>query len=97
VRPAGYAVRDTHRAQVGHIQFAAKGSSSFKDLATVTYRNANGTCYFDRKLKIPSSGTVRLSYTYPLTDAALKPTLGLSSYVNPLAPSVSRSISVTVR
>jgi hypothetical protein len=96
VRPAGYAVRDTHNGQVGHIQFAANGSSQYKDLTTVTYHNASGSCYFDRKLTIPSSGTLRLAYTYPVTDLSLKPTLSLQ-YVNPVGPSVSRSISVTVR
>ncbi|HUZ29177.1 MAG TPA: hypothetical protein VMU90_08040, partial [Solirubrobacteraceae bacterium] len=95
VRPAEYAVRDTRNAQVGHIQFAAKGSSQYKDLTTVTYHNASGSCYFDRKLTIPSSGTLRLAYTYPVTDLSLKPTLSLQ-YINPVGPSVSRSISVTV-
>jgi hypothetical protein len=93
VRPAPFAAADTGQAQVGHIQFRANGSKVFKDVATTRLR---GNCYFDLKVKFPSSGTVRLSYQYPLTDLRLRPTIG-TQYIDPLASYVSRSVSVTVR
>lgn len=94
VRPAQYALRDTHSPQVGHIQFASSGSTAYSDIATVTFRNPNGSCYFNLHLKFPSSGTVRLAYTYPPSDARLAPT---TAYADPLSPAVSRSISITVK
>lgn len=95
VRPAAYAIRDTHRPQVGHLQFQAAGSSTFTDLATVTFRNPNGSCYFDRRIRFSRSGTLRLAYSYPV-DAALLPTFAVG-YRDPLNPAVSRSIPIIAR
>jgi hypothetical protein len=94
VRPAAYAFRDTHRAQIGRIQFEAKGSAVFADVGSVTLRG--GSCYFDRRIKFPSSGLVRLAYAYPVSDTSLLPTFA-AGYGDPLTPAVSRSQAITVR
>ena len=94
VRPAAYAFQDTHRPQTAQVQFKANGSSAFKNLATVTFRG--GSCYFDRRIAFPSSGTVRLSYNYPAADPRLRPTFAVSRYFDPLAPFVSRSVAVRI-
>jgi len=97
VRPAQYAARDTHQKQVGHIQFRANGSAGFKNIgAPVTFRNPNGSCYFDRHIKFPSSGTVQITYQYPSKDKALLPTIA-NKYSDPLASYVSRPVSISVR
>ena len=93
VRPAPYAFRDSGRTQQGLIQFAPSGSSTFSTVQTVSVRS--GSCYFDRQIKFPSSGTVRLAYSYP-TDPMLTPTFALS-YHDPLLPAASRSITITIR
>jgi hypothetical protein len=92
VRPGPYAFGDTHQGQVAQLQFKARGSSSYRTLASVP---ANRNCYFDRRIKFPSSGTVRLAYTYPVNDLRLRPTFA-NAYIDPLAPYFSRTIPVTV-
>jgi hypothetical protein len=79
---------------VGHIQFQPSGSAVFSDVATVTVRNPNASCYFDIRVVFPSSGTVRLTYSYPLTDLSLLPTFAITS--DPFEPAVSRTIPITV-
>jgi len=93
VRPGPFAFRDTHRTQLGQIQFSSNGAT-WSTVATV---RANGNCYFDQKVKFPSSGQVRLAYTYPAGDTRLAPTYGAGTYFNPLTPSVSRYISIKLR
>jgi hypothetical protein len=94
VRPAGYAIADTGQAQKAELQFAPSGSSTYTDLAPVTITNKSN-CYFDQRLKFPSSGTVRLSWQYPLSDTLL------GDYLTPDGPdgasATSRSIKVTVK
>jgi hypothetical protein len=63
-------------------------------MRSVTIRGSS--CYFDVPIVFPSSGTVRLAYTYPSGDARLLPTI-LRTYVDPLSPALSRSVTVTVR
>jgi hypothetical protein len=85
VRAARFASLDlggTH--QTVEIQFAAKGSSTFTTLSTVTITNREG--YFDTHVTFPSSGTVRLQYTYPATDMLLAPGVTIDS----------RDVSVTI-
>jgi hypothetical protein len=48
---------------------------------------SGNSCYFDRHITFPSSGTVRLVYTYPMVEPA--PAGG--------AQVQSRTVSVTVR
>jgi hypothetical protein len=94
VRPGPYAHGDTHRSQTAQVQFSSNHGVTWSNVAPVT---ANHSCYFDQKLKFPSSGLVRLSYTYPATDTRLLPSYGQGTYFNPLTPSVSRQISITLR
>jgi hypothetical protein len=71
-RPAPFASLDTGGApQTVDIQFEPSGSSTFTTLDPVTISNTSG--YFDTQVTFPSSGTVRLAYTYPLTDMLLAP------------------------
>jgi hypothetical protein len=86
VRPAGFGELDTGSPQTADIQFAPRSSGQYATLETVTL-GAAGDCYFDLQVTFPSSGTVRLAYTYPAGDAAL----GNGAEV------FSRAVSVTVR
>jgi hypothetical protein len=96
VRPALYALLDTHRPQTGLIQFQRGGKGPWATVATVTYSSPSSSCYFTRQVKFPASGSVRLIYTYPVTDARLVPGY-THTYFDPLAPTVSRSASVAIR
>jgi len=85
VRPGHFASLDTGGTpQTVEVQFEPKGSSTFTTVATETITNSQG--YFDTHLSFPSSGTVRLAYTYPATDMMLAP--GYTVF--------SRLVSVTV-
>jgi hypothetical protein len=70
VRPAPFGVLDTGEPQTGQIQFAAGSSSQFTTIQTVTIGRGD-SCYFDVQVTFPSSGNVRLVYTYPPGDALL--------------------------
>jgi hypothetical protein len=71
-RPAPFASLDTGGAtQSVNIQFEPNGSGTFTTLSTVAITNPFG--YFDTQVTFPSSGTVRLSYTYPMTDMLMAP------------------------
>ena len=85
VRPARYAMLDTGEPQIGEIQFAPRGSTAYSTVQTV-FISDPGNCYFDLRMRFPSSGNVRLAYTYP-------PGAG------PLARTTvySRSVAVAVR
>ncbi|MBV9336685.1 MAG: hypothetical protein JO243_12425 [Solirubrobacterales bacterium] len=85
VRPARYAILDSGEPQIAEIQFAAQGSAAYATLRTVLVRDP-GNCYFDVRMRLPSSGSVRLAYTYP--PGAL-PLAGTTVY--------SRSVAVTLR
>jgi len=97
VRPAHYALLDTHRPQTALIQFQRGGRGGWSTVAPVTFSSASASCYFTRQVKLPASGSVRLVYQYPLGDVRLQPGIG-NTYFDPLArTSVSRSASVTIR
>jgi hypothetical protein len=85
VRAAKYAVLDTALPQVAELEFQPSSGTDFIPLATVTIANPSN-CYFDLRLPFTASGTLRLSYTYPATDALLP--AGYTVY--------SRHIQVTV-
>jgi hypothetical protein len=70
IRPAPYAFMDTGRPQVAEIQFAPGNSKSFTTVQVIAV-NATGDCYFDLPITFPSSGSVRLAYTYPSLDPLL--------------------------
>jgi hypothetical protein len=78
VRPGTYAFADTGQPQTAEILFEPKGSSSYSSLRTVTITR---NCYFDVRVKFPSSGSVRLAWQYPTGD----PLLGNFPAANPSA------------
>jgi hypothetical protein len=97
VRPAHYALLDTHKPQTGLIQFQRGGRGAWSTVASVTFSNPSASCYFTRRVKFPASGSVRLLYQYPLGDLRLQPGIG-NTYFDPLArTSLSRSASVKIR
>jgi hypothetical protein len=63
VRPAPAAADGTHKAQAVQIQFSAGGSAPFRTVRTVALTNKHG--YFEVGQTFPSSGDVRLSWSYP--------------------------------
>jgi hypothetical protein len=85
VRPAPFGVLDTGQPQTAQIQFAPSGRG-FTTMQTVTVGRGS-SCYFDVHLTFPSSGTVRLAYTYPPGDMLL----GNGAEV------LSRTVGVTVK
>jgi hypothetical protein len=96
VRPAQFALLDTHRPQTALIQFQRGSRGAWSTVAPVTFSNPAASCYFTRQVKFPASGSVRLIYSYPVTDVRLVPGY-THTYFDPLAPTVSRSASVTIR
>jgi hypothetical protein len=95
VRPARYAFADVHKPQRGSIQFQRGSAGAWSTVATVTIGNASSSCYFTRSVKFPSSGSVRLAWSYPLGDLKLQPTIA-TTYFDPLTPSVSRTVTVKI-
>jgi hypothetical protein len=71
VRPAHYAILDTGQPQTAQIQFAPASGGGYTTLQTVTIGSTSASCYFDRRLSFPGSGSVRLSWTYPAGDPLL--------------------------
>ncbi len=63
MRPAYYAQKQTHRAQQVQVQFAARGSTRFSTLRTVTIASPHG--FFETTETFPGSGSVRLRWSYP--------------------------------
>ena len=80
VRPARYAMLGASgsatsapgQPQTAQIQFARGSTGTFTTLRTVTIGNPNN-CYFDLRMKLPGSGTVRLAYTYPTNPLLMFP------------------------
>jgi hypothetical protein len=85
VRPARFGMLDSGSPQTAEIQFEPKGSDGYTTLQSVTA--GTGGCYFDLHMTFPSSGKVRLAYTYPAGDELLGNGAGV----------VSRTVAVTVR
>jgi hypothetical protein len=63
VRPAPDAARQTHRRQEVQLQFEPASGKDFKTIKTVPLSNPHG--YFEVRQTFPSSGSVRLRWTYP--------------------------------
>jgi hypothetical protein len=63
VRPAPHAQLDTRAPQRVRIEFQSGSKGPFRVLQTLTITNPHG--YFDLHMSFPSSGTVRLAWTYP--------------------------------
>ena len=86
IRPAYFATTDPGGgAQSVQIQFQAGSRGPFATLETIPITDRHG--YFDTHVMFPSSGTVRLTWTYPPGDPFLAP--GRSTY--------SRRVQVTLR
>jgi len=69
VRPAGYAKHDTGKTQSVQIQFEPGSKGAWQVIDTVTITNSKG--YIDVHLAFPSSGSLRLAWTYPTGDPLL--------------------------
>ncbi len=65
-RPAPFAALDTRTAQTVQIQFRPNSNRGWQSLKAVQLSRRN--CYFDTRVAFPSSGTVRLQWTYPRPD-----------------------------
>jgi hypothetical protein len=85
VRPARYAILDVGSPQSAQIQFAPRTGGPFTTLGSVLVGDPDN-CYFDLRMKLPGSGTVRLAYTYPEGEIGLA---GTTVY--------SRSVAVILR
>ncbi len=90
-RPAPYAYLDAHQPQSVQIQLRRDSTGQFQAVRTVQLTPQRG-CYFDVRIRFPSSGTVRLKWSYPRGDARL---------VDPLTPGqqtiYSRQVGITIR
>jgi hypothetical protein len=91
LRPARYANLDTSQPQTLAIQLQTGSRGPFRTIQTVTISNPGASCYFDVPVTFPSSGTVRLGWSYPTLD----PMLG---YLDPLKSHsvVSRPAQITL-
>ncbi len=83
-RPAYFAKLDTGKAQSVLVQFQPGSKGAFTTLDTVAITSPRG--YVDVHLAFPSSGTVRLAWTYPTGDPLLS---GGTVY--------SRSVKITIK
>jgi hypothetical protein len=86
IRPAAFGVMDTGQPQTAQIQFAPRSSGQYTTVQTVTI-GPGQSCYFDVHITFPSSGQVRLAYTYPPGDQLLGSGAGV----------VSRVVAIKVR
>ena len=68
-RPAVYGSTTSAGAQTVTVQFLPNGSTTPQTLATVSLNKATG--YFTKGVTFPSSGTLRLAYTYPTDELDL--------------------------
>lgn len=96
VRPAPYAVADGDGPQYAEIQFAPASSHAWTTLAKVQVTSRRG--YFETPVRFPSSGSVRILWSYPTLDPSLYSyqNPGASDYAEPLAPATSRTVKVTI-
>jgi hypothetical protein len=83
-RPAGFEKLGGYGTQQAQIQ--ERIGSAWKTLNTVTLNSAQG--YFDVRMKFPSSGQVRLQWTYPNDPLLASEFSGHTIY--------SRSFNITV-
>jgi hypothetical protein len=69
IRPAHYAALDTRTAQSAQIQFRRGSHGPFSTIQDVKITSQHG--YFDVRVVFPSSGFVRLAWSYPAGDSQL--------------------------
>lgn len=95
VRPAPFAVADGDGPQYAQIQFAPRGGP-WRTEKTVRITDPHG--YFDTTVSFPSSGSVRVLWSYPTFDPSLYeygsqvPT----GYSEPLVSATSRTATVKI-
>ncbi len=89
IRPAYFANLDTRTTQFAQLQFQARSRGAFTNLGSpIKITNRQG--YFDLHVKLPTSGTVRLAWTYPQVDPSfVTNAAGVTVY--------SRTVQVTVK
>ena len=63
VRPAHHVMLHSHKPQVAQIQFKPASGGNFKTVEHVTITDSYG--YFDTTATFPSTGSVRITWTYP--------------------------------
>ena len=83
IRPAAFGIMDTGQPQTAEIQFAPQSSGQYTTVQSVTI-GPGQNCYFDVHITFPSSGEVRLAYTYPPGDQLLGNGAGVVSRVVPI-------------
>jgi hypothetical protein len=83
-RPAHVAALATAEPQDVEIQFKPRSGGPFTTIQTLAITNPRG--YFDTRVAFPSSGTVRLTWSYPPLDPSASP-----------SPAYSRLVKITVR
>ena len=91
-RAARYAILDTGLPQTVRIELQPRGRGGFETIRSATISRPTASCYFDLRVRFPTSGIVRLSWPYPTLDSGL-------GYFDPLKPHTahSRSVSITIR
>jgi Cellulase (glycosyl hydrolase family 5) len=96
LRPAHYALVDTGKPQTVSIKYQRAGGGAWSTVASATFTNPSASCYFTRRVKFPASGSVRLSYSYPVGDVRLQPGV-VQTYFDPAVPTVSRTASIAIK
>jgi hypothetical protein len=103
VRPAPLAVSDGDGPQFVQIQFQQFPGAQWILEKTLQVTDPNG--YFETSVAFPSSGYVRIAWTYPQSDARLvsnlvtppQTTVGPSGYIEPLGNTAnSRTVKITI-
>lgn len=91
VRPAPFAVADGDGPQYVQIQFQRRGGGAWTTLKTLRITDPHG--YVDTWMTFPATGWVRLQWTYPSSDSALKSTM----ITNSNGTIYSRTVGVSLR
>ncbi len=86
VRPAPYAQRDTGTSQQVQIEFQPSSGGGWTTMTTATVTNPAG--YFRVPVSFPSSGSVRLQWSYPSAFTFLPP------YGSPVVTSRTQAITL---
>ncbi|HUE25600.1 MAG TPA: hypothetical protein VMP89_02415 [Solirubrobacteraceae bacterium] len=102
VRPAPYAVADGDGAQFVQVEFQSSSGGQWISEKTVQVTDPHG--YFQTSVAFPGSGLVRIAWTYPPSDLRLASnlvtptqTVGPNGYFEPLTPTTSRTVAITLR
>lgn len=101
-RLAPYAVADGDGSQFVQIEFQSSPAGQWVSEKTVQVTDPHG--YFETSVAFPSSGSVRIAWTYPPSDLRLASNLvtpsqivGPSGYIEPLTATTSRTVKITIR